>query len=551
MRAFGLPSLVHGPPPNFALCAAGYYHSGMKQQAPPQEKWPAALAESGLVLLWLVVGMVLRVWQMGWFPLREDEALYSFWARLVASGQDVMLERVAVDKPPVFIYTLARWFQWFGPSDAAGRSLNLLLSGLTMLALWLLARHLFGRQLALWTLAFFALSPFAISFAPTVYTDPMLTLWLVLALLAASWRLGLLAGLFLGLAFATKQSGLLFIPLIVLALTLGLEPGGVRQPKAPWARVLHRARPFIAAGLSFYYVWFKVWQWDGWRILPAEIPDFWTQSWHSYGGLALIPPAQWPIRLHEWWQVWRWWGGSAPGTLLLAGLAAVAVLASVRQARHQTSARWVLLLAAFVSGYLALHFFVSFQAWDRYLLPLAPLSALLAAYGGSVVWAWLMGRAQIWRMGAALLLISGLMLGAGRAAAAKMPVGGDHGAYAGLLDVAEYLQAHTPDERGVVYQRWLGWQWQWYLWQGPPLVYWADADMLLDDIDGRKWGYTRFVVFPAWRLPERARLARALARAELRLQPRLRVRAGDELRFLVDEIVPLRPLPQSGENEVE
>ena len=38
------------------------------------------------VVFWLGLGMVLRVWSFGWYPLREDEALYAYWARLVASG---------------------------------------------------------------------------------------------------------------------------------------------------------------------------------------------------------------------------------------------------------------------------------------------------------------------------------------------------------------------------------------------------------------------------------------------------------------------------------
>ncbi len=501
--------------------------------------------------LWLVAGMVLRGWQMNSFPLREDEALYSYWARLVTSGRDVMLERVAVDKPPVFIYTLARWFQWFGASDATGRSLNWLISSLTLLAVWLVARHLWGPRTGRWTLAIFALSPFAISFASTVYTDPMLTLWIVVALLAASWRCGLLAGLAVGLAFATKQSGLLFIPLIVLALALGQEPRWWPIPTQRWMQQLRRGRPFVAAALGFYYVWFKVWQWDGWRILPAEIPDFWTQSWHSYGGLGPVAPAEWPARLVAWWQVWRWWGGFVSGTWLIAALS----LAGLWRWRSQRSsqAAWALLLALFSASYLALHFFVRFQPWDRYLLPLTPFSAMLTALGGIYVWDALAARAQIWRWGAAILLISGLLLGAGRAAAAQIPVGGDHGAYAGLHSVADFLRTQTPAEHGVVYQRWLGWQWQWYLWDGPPQVYWADADMLLADVAGHRQGYTRFVVFPAWQMDERALLARALARAELRLQPRLRVRSGPRgaVQFVVDEITPLCSLPESCGNDVK
>jgi len=94
--------------------------------------WPVARARlSGewiWVTAWLALGMFLRIWSLGRFPLREDEALYAYWARLISSGQDTMLEWVAVDKPPFFIYALASFFEWFGPSLESGWMLNLLAS---------------------------------------------------------------------------------------------------------------------------------------------------------------------------------------------------------------------------------------------------------------------------------------------------------------------------------------------------------------------------------------------------------------------------------------
>ncbi len=547
------------------------------------------LAHGALAGFWLVIGLALRIWQFGWYPLRPDEALYSTWARLISSGQDVMLERVAVDKPPFFIYLLARWFDWFGPSDASGRSLNALISFLTMILVWLLARRLFGARGGRWALAMFALSPFAISFAPTVYTDPLLTWWFVLALLLASWRLGLLAGLALGMGFATKQNALLFIPLILLSLPLGRYPTVFDRRIRKHLNVVYWLLPFLTAGLGFGFIWHKVWQWDGWRILPAEIPDFWTQSWHSYGGLGLVAPVDWPARLGQWRQVWRWWGGGVAGTVVIAGLSLIAVGAVWREVRDAVNSQqesvgnqqsggvrsaaplsslprpsspsskrqaetaslatddrmvnsgyWLLLFAAFSIGYLALHFFLSFQPWDRYLLPLTPLSAILSGYGALWLWERLRGWGVFWRWGTAALLSIPLILGAGQAAAAQIPVGGDHGAYSGLLTVADYLQENTPGYHGVIYQRWLGWQWDWYLWDGPPREYWADPDMLIDDLAADRYGYTRFVVFPGWELQEKPALDAALAATGLHLQERLRItdEKTGETKFVVYEIEP-------------
>ncbi len=549
-----------------------------------RSKWREAggrWSEWAVAGIWLLAGLILRVWQFGRYPLREDEALYGYWARLIASGRDPMLERVAVDKPPFFLYALARWFQWFGASDASGRSLNVLLSFLTLFILWRLARRIYGPRVGLWSLAFFALSPFAISFAPTMYIDPMLTLWIVLALWAASYRLGLLAGLALGMGFATKQNALLFIPLIFPALFLGRRPRWkVKVISNQLSVISEQARDRYLAPLitdysllitfpaGFGYLVYKVWQWDHWRILPADIPDFWTQAWRSYGGLGLVAPPDWPARAAAWWEVGRWWGGFSVGTVVVVGLglaAAWAAWRAVKSQSHQSSVishqlrkpslialplitdncllitdYWTLLLAGFTFAYFILHIIFSFQPWDRYLLPLAPLTAMLSARGAVTLWDAARAWKGIWRWGLAAALALTLGLGAVRAAAARIPVGGDHGAYSGLLAVADYLNENVPPYHGVIYQRWLGWQWNWYLWHREDRVYWADEAMLVDDLASDRYGYARFVVFPAWHLDEKPALDAALAPLGLRLEERLRVKDGasGELRFVVYEIEP-------------
>jgi len=496
-------------------------------------------------VFWLIAGLILRLWAFGWFRFREDEALYAYWARLVSSGRDAMLEWVAVDKPPLFIYTLAQWFSWFGPTEAVGRSLSVLASMLSLILFWLLARRLADARTALWAFALFAFSPYAISFAPTLYIDPMLTMWLVLALLLASYRLGLLTGLVLGLAFATKQNGLLFIPLVLPALLLGRYPGWLQKRLLGFQK--NWVFPFITATAGFGYVWFKVWQWDGWRIRPAGITTFWAQSWRSYGGLTLLPVAAWPARLTDWWRMWRWWGGWLPGTALLLGLAMIAVWVAVKQGwrtRHFSARNlWVLLFAGYILGYLLLHLVFSFQPWDRYLLPLAPLGAFLAARGVVLLLDALPTYALL-RWGMMLVLAAVLAVGAEKAATAQIPIGGDHGAYSGVDSVADYLRTHVPRAHGVVYQRWLGWHWLWYLWDGPSPVYWADPAMLVADLSSEPYGYARFVVFPGWKLDEKGPLETTLAPLGLHLSERLRVMQSetDATQFVVYEIEPHAPI---------
>ena len=172
-------------------------------------------AALGLALL-MVVGAALRLAPIGANRFHQDEALYSFWALQVATGRDPILIHSPVDKPPLFIYTLALCFKLFGPSEVAARLPSELASVASIALLYYLARRLYGRSVAILAAILMALSPFNILFAPTAFTDPLMVAWVLAALyLAVKGRLGW-CGLALGLAAATKQQGLLFVPLAVV-----------------------------------------------------------------------------------------------------------------------------------------------------------------------------------------------------------------------------------------------------------------------------------------------------------------------------------------------
>src|SRR5438105_8786052 len=67
---------------------------------------------------------VIRLALISGFRFHPDEALYATWARLVATGQDVWLATRVVDKPPLFIYTLAALFSTLGASEEIARLPN-------------------------------------------------------------------------------------------------------------------------------------------------------------------------------------------------------------------------------------------------------------------------------------------------------------------------------------------------------------------------------------------------------------------------------------------
>ena len=356
------------------------------------------------------------------YPLHRDEALYGYWARLIASGRDPLLLTPWVDKPPLVPYLLAASVRTFGASELALRAPAMLASLLTILITFGWARRAYGTRLALLAAALLAVSPFAIAFAPTAFTDPWLTLWLMAGIWAALSGHGFLAGLAVGLAVASKQQGVLAAPL-VLALLIAQarsRKSGSSLPIAPRPTLhaprptlhaprltlhalrptLHALRPTLRTVLGFAPVFAPITRWASLRW--SNRPSFWDQGAAAYGGLRLALPAQWLPRAAPWAEQLRYLFGIPLLSAAVLRLAAGAGLVAWRRLAGQKSQRCKdaktqgaadalasstdAILAAFVLGYLALHFFATFQPCDRYLLPILPLVCVLAARGLRLLW---------------------------------------------------------------------------------------------------------------------------------------------------------------------
>ena len=619
-----------------------------------------------LPLVVLVMGAALRIipWLTS-YPLHRDEALYGAWARLIASGRDPWLLTPWVDKPPLAPYLMAGSLKLFGVSTLALRLPGMVASLLTLLVCYALARRAYaglaareGRQTAVLAAFLLAVSPFAILFSPTAFTDPWLTLWLLAAAWAALAGRPLAAGLALGLAVASKQQGVLAIPLVLALLFLRARPPD---------RQLRPVRALLASLLGFALVLAPLTCWDSLRW--SNRSSFWERSATTYGGLALAPVAQWPQRAAEWGQqlgylyglpvlsalllllaacaglgaLWRLArvqprqalrpaalpppaqagalafgdarrpaepgaGGlrdagrrepacvtapenagrpCEPSTLALGGTGrqpepgASARPVAVRPAGSTTADRVDAVLALYVAAYLALHFILSFQPWDRYLLPIVPLVAILAARGLLAAWRWRpvpagaagpaspvdAGRPRnacrgfqppgtpplpgspaqivtalhlartISAAGLAALLAWSAWLGAG----ARLPVGSDHGAYFGLERIVADLLAQPA--AAVVYHQWIGWHYDYYLFDAPQeRRWWGTPWKLADDAaataQNQPWR-TQWLAVPGWEDQATGPLQIALASRGLALAERDRTQRPDgSLSFTLYQIVP-------------
>ncbi|MFN8468875.1 MAG: glycosyltransferase family 39 protein [Caldilineaceae bacterium] len=460
---------------------------------------------AGLILAAItLVGFALRLPLLMRFPLREDEAIYGYWA-LHAWYVDPLFLHVWPDKPPIFLWLLAAALQLWGhgpeTAGAAARWVNIMAGTLTIPVLAACARRWWGLGAALATGLLAALSPFAITFAPTAFTDPVLVLAGGLALALAVRRRWFWSGFWLGVAVMTKQQGLLFVPLVAAC-------GLYARPKAAGS---------VRWVLGLAVVVLPILYWDSLRWTVAPSP--WDLGATNVGGVALVAPSAWVARAEGWlglaWYLlaspWAW--GAYVVLLVLAAVGA--------WRRSEEREYWLpaLILAIWGVGFLLLHVGSSVQMWDRYLLPLTVPLALLGGWGMMKVDSWVMNRSGT-RSGeeagesdasvgdacaprlpdlVPLLAILLLLAVPGvTAAQGGLPIGGDHGAYAGLNEAL----AAVDRPGALLFHRELGWQARFALFDairsGEVELRYYPSTVYLADSATKSPQKERFVIVPDW-----------------------------------------------------
>jgi 4-amino-4-deoxy-L-arabinose transferase-like glycosyltransferase len=376
--------------------------------------------------------------------------------------------------------------------------------------LFALGRRLYGQRTAWLAAGLLALSPLAILFSITLFIDPLLTasvLWALWAASRARWR-SLAAALATG--FAIKQTALLFAPL-ALGLALAGLPG-VATPRQAARRLWWASRPLImalliSAGLVF-----------GWDAARHAGIGFWTQGYADNMPGRLVRANEVLPRAQAWIGLLHYVTASTPLNLLLAAGLPMALIAEIWRKAARRAALIDVLLSGFALLYLAAYWLLAFNVWDRYLLPLAPLLALLLArvllIAAATIVRIVPGRPAWLRPAAHLGLAGALALaawGPARAAAdSAYPVGGDHGAYDGIDEAATYVRGMPAGS--VLYDHWLSWQWDFYLFGSPVYVAWFPSPQgLTTDLKAFGRRSPRFLVVPSWEGDAELRAAAAEA----------------------------------------
>lgn len=548
-------------------------------------------------------GAVLRLSLIAGQRFHGDEAIYGYWAQLIAFGQDPLLLSVPLDKPPLFIYLLAGIFKLLGPTEVAARLIGEVASLAAVGLVYELGRRLYGQPVALLAAGVMALSPFNVLFAPTAFTDPLMVALILTALnLAAASRWGW-AGVTAGLAVATKQQGILFVPLVAATGWIAARSGRPSPSAGPWSFVpgtkgsghslmgstqqatTSRFWGVVRMGLGFLSVMLLLTGWDAlrWQVRAS----FWEQSAVSHGPLYLVNWWELGERLAGWSDLLGYvFGSPVLNAIMLLGVPLLlwhgrrAVLAAGKGSeayRNQASgftdnslglgfdrlnpadtslrsypagaglapsqhspsfymcpARADWLLASFSALFFLAHWLLSFSVWDRYLLGLVPLTALLLA---RVVWQAAV-RAGIKRASLVGLALAILLAGpAVEAVRGGYPIGGDHGAYQGLEEVIAFFRHEVP-ARSVVWHRYLGWHYFHYLFGTPLDLRWYTGPAVLAAKASLETDAPNYVAFPAWKEAGEAEAQAALGAVDLSLVAERCVWRGDgRLAFTIYRIV--------------
>ncbi len=460
-----------------------------------------------LVLITLV-GYALRLPMIDRFSFREDEAIYSFWA-LYGWHQDPFFLSVWPDKPPPFLWLLGAAYSLFGIEAASGRWVNIAASTLTIPIVAVTARRLWGDRAALIAALVVALSPFAISFSPTAFVDPVLVLAGSLTLCMTVFARPLAAGFWLGAAIMTKQQGLFYVPLIA-AMLIG---NNIESRRSRYQRDCQVNEVSHADSVTYGYSLFlgglamavlPVILWDSRRWATAPSP--WDLSVRNYGRLTVVPPEEWPRRLLEWWPIlWQITASPATWIVLALGLVSAVIMVGYRRMMQGTidlrSTGPAAIIGLWAAGYLLLHLVSTIQVWDRYLLPLAPPLALLCGWAAST---FPLPTSPWIRRGAVGMIALLLALPAWQAAGGALPVGSDHGDYTGLDDAVDWIeqQAGPPQQPTVLYHDVLGWQLQFYLYSGIGrdgfTLRWFPSSTYLVDNAEKTPHVRKFYIQPDW-----------------------------------------------------
>jgi 4-amino-4-deoxy-L-arabinose transferase-like glycosyltransferase len=435
----------------------------------------------GPLLLVLLIGAALRIGLLGNDQrFHPDEALFAAQARLVS--HDWLLRNTDLDKPPLTLFVTALSFRVLGTTETAARLPNVFFSALSLILLYDLARQLYrDRVVAILAALLVALSPYDLAFAATVFTDVQATFWVLAACVLAVRDRWVYAGAAAALVFACKPNALLFVPLIAaLGMAQNARPNW--RSRDVTRRLAQLVIP-LAFGIGLLVLW------DAARAPRSFLSLGYTRN---NPGRLIRADEVWP-RLEQWGH-WLGFITGSPVLNVFLPVGGLMLLAwDVKQGRSRAAlADWM--IAGFGIAFLAWHWLIAFNAYDRYLHTLVPFVLLLAARVCAGVWR-MTGTRRLILAGIAGLLVLLVLPGTIQAERGQAALGGDQGTHRGIDRLAHYLNTRLRGE--TVYDHWLGWELAYYLGESPSvsIVYMPLPEALVEEMAGKAG--PRYLVAPS------------------------------------------------------
>ncbi len=436
----------------------------------------------------------------GWLRFHEatrdvrfhsDEALYSTYARNAAVYGYWMLNG-PLDKPPLSIYASALGMHFFAAhvnelgvidvpikkGEFAGKIPNMFAGLLTIALSYAIAHALYRqRRVALISALVVVVSPYAIAYSASAFTDALMLVFMLAAWLLAIRQRTAWSGIMLALSFAAKPQGLLYLPLILMSLVIDLNTLRINQLHIQGGAIRRVLKFTLAllAGIGFLVLW------DATR---PETSLFTLGSINISQGRFFTPPSEWLPRLQEWMRIgdnllgWGWF------TALLIFSSTFVVL------RRKSLLDGALL--AFATGFFLLHWIAAFWTFDRYLLPLVPIFAMLIAHAIE----WISNNQNQPQIVTYIFVCSLIFF--------STPVRHDpredayHGeTQAALIDVSTYFNQLPLG--AIIYDRWMGWELGYYIgaWSDKRRVYYPDPDNQAQDALLNADPAPRYLLVPA------------------------------------------------------
>ncbi len=159
------------------------------------------------------------------YPVADDAMEYDTYAWNIASGKGYTAGdgSPVIERPLGYPLFLAAIYKCFGHSYIQVKFFQILVSLLTLLFIFLLAKKIFGGQVALIASSIGAVYPAFLSYNTFLYTESLFTLCMVsfayFAWFAIQERrniFSVLAGLIIGYAALVRGEGILFLPALLL-----------------------------------------------------------------------------------------------------------------------------------------------------------------------------------------------------------------------------------------------------------------------------------------------------------------------------------------------